>query len=81
MYEPREVPQEIADLPRYVAEELQFIANQFREMEIDHALLKTHHVAPSKPREGHVYRADGTDWNPGSGEGIYEYDGTTWNKL
>lgn len=31
------------------------------------------HKAPVKPRPGDIRYADGTDWNPGSGEGIYRY--------
>ena len=39
------------------------------------------HVEPSKPRQGLTAYADGSDWNPGSGEGLYRYDGTTWHYL
>lgn len=31
------------------------------------------HSAPEKPRSGHMVYADGTDWDPGSGEGLYRY--------
>jgi len=31
------------------------------------------HTAPDKPKIGDVYYADGSDWNPGSGEGLYVY--------
>lgn len=44
--------------------------------------LVTLHAAPSKPREGDIVRADGTDWDPGLGEGVYEYTaGGAWSKL
>lgn len=33
---------------------------------------------PTKPRQGTVVYADGTAWDPGSGEGAYMYDGTNW---
>ena len=37
---------------------------------------------PTKPRDGDIRYADGTNWNPGSGgEGIYAYFAGTWNKL
>jgi len=29
---------------------------------------------PSKPQVGQVVIADGTNWNPGSGRGLYYYD-------
>ena len=39
--------------------------------------LRIRHVVPTKPRNG-LYYADGTDWNPGSGKGVYRFDeGTT----
>lgn len=30
-------------------------------------------VEPAKPRAGLLAYADGTNWNPGSGEGLYRY--------
>ena len=38
-------------------------------------------VAPVKPREGMIRGADGTNWNPGAGKGVYAYYGGVWNKL
>jgi len=34
-----------------------------------------------KPRNGDIRYADGTNWNPGSGAGIYAYIGSAWTKL
>lgn len=39
------------------------------------------HVEPDKKRDGTMVGADGTDWNPGSGEGVYVYYNAVWNKL
>lgn len=39
------------------------------------------YVAPTKLRDGMTRYADGTSWNPGSGEGVYTYYNSTWNKL
>ena len=33
---------------------------------------------PEKPRRGLIVYADGTGWNPGSGEGLYRFNGSTW---
>lgn len=38
-------------------------------------------AAPKDIAEGWVAWADGTNWNPGSGAGLYEYRGGSWNKL
>ena len=43
--------------------------------------FEKNHVAPSKVRDGLTVYADGTDWDPGSGEGLYMYYNSTWNKL
>ena len=59
--------------------ELRSIAAEFAETT---ALeLRQIHVEPTKPREGMIVSADGTDWNPGAGAGAYEYKGGTWVKL
>jgi hypothetical protein len=39
------------------------------------------HAAPTKVRIGRMVYADGTDWNPGSGEGVYVYTSGGWSKL
>ena len=39
------------------------------------------YAPPPKPRKGMRRYADGVQWNPGSGEGLYRYDGTTWKFL
>lgn len=38
-------------------------------------------VAPSRPRDGDIRYADGSSWNPGSGEGAYMYYAADWNPL
>lgn len=38
-------------------------------------------VEPVRLREGMVAGADGTNWNPGSGQGVYVYYNSAWNKL
>jgi hypothetical protein len=39
------------------------------------------HVAPDKPRDLMIRFADGSDWNPGSGRGLYQYYGGAWHYL
>ena len=43
--------------------------------------LNVLHVAPSKPRNGDIVLADGTDWNPGSGAGFYGYSAGSYTFL
>ncbi|OZI20503.1 hypothetical protein CAL26_23705 [Bordetella genomosp. 9] len=42
------------------------------------AYLDMQYVAPPKPREGMIALADGTQWNPGKGQGYYGYFGGQW---
>lgn len=35
--------------------------------------MRVLHVEPTRPRTGMVVYADGSDWDPGSGEGLYAY--------
>ena len=37
--------------------------------------------APDKPREGDIRLADGTEWDPGAGQGIYAWYSGSWHKL
>lgn len=44
-------------------------------------LYQPYHANPTDPQEGMVVWADGTNWDPGSGAGLYEYRGGAWHKL
>lgn len=43
--------------------------------------LPVTYVEPEKPRDGMTRLADGTKWNPGTGQGVYTYYNSTWNRL
>lgn len=80
-YEP-EVPAAVNDIPEFV----QYIVNELRRLgavlvAAQADPLEELHAAPIKPRLGMVVLADGTDWNPGSGQGVYAYYNSAWNKL
>lgn len=49
-------------------------ASQFMATEVSHE-------APSKPQELMVRVADGTNWDPGKGAGLYIYLNGIWNKI
>ena len=44
----------------------------------DFLYLKQRNVALERPRDGQIVYADGTNWNPGSGKGIYAYNGSAY---
>ena len=67
---------------RYVARELQKISDEFRTNSVDGIQYKVWNNEPDKPRTGQAYYADGSDWDPGSGEGLYIYkSGSSWALL
>ena len=65
----------------YVVNELKRLANVVLNQAIFR--LERTHVAPDRPRGGDIRYADGSNWNPGSGEGIYFFNESTtaWVKL
>lgn len=74
-YTPLDPPPTIdQEMARYVIEELRRIATAF-DLVLDVDKLN---VAPDKPRDGMIRYADGSNWNPGSGAGLYIYKGSSW---
>lgn len=63
-------------LCEWINRELALIEDELKKLE-----MVTYNVEPSKPFEGMLVIADGTNWNPGSGQGVYWFDGTSWNFL
>lgn len=74
-YSPSVPPRDAADLVRYLYDELSKISAAINEATYS---LGISNVAPGKPRAGDLRIADGTNWNPGSGAGLYRHNGTTW---
>lgn len=72
-------PDDPKDVIEWVRNELKRIEETFNLQSF--VQLVELHVEPVRPRAGMVVFADGTDWNPGSGTGIYAYHSSAWNKL
>lgn len=75
-FEPQPV-QKVEDLEK----DLQDLAQVLREPPVQSLALVKLHAAPAKVYDGMTVYADGTDWNPGAGEGVYTYYGAAWNRL
>lgn len=60
-------------------EELERIERALGEFDV--MKLAELHREPAKRRSGMTVLADGTDWNPGAGQGVYTYYAGTWHKL
>jgi hypothetical protein len=78
-YTPLPVPTKPEDIPAYLQEELKRISIATNNAADGN--FEVNHIEPTKPREGDVRYADGTDWNPGTGAGVYVYTGSAWSKL
>lgn len=66
-------------LPSNATEEVRL--HRFYLQELIRSFWEVTTVAPTRPREGMIRFADGTDWDPGSGRGLYQYVSTAWVKL
>ncbi len=76
-YEVGLIPSEGEDLTRFLKEELDKISLAFGGVND----LDTLFTPPLKPRDGMIRKADGVNWNPGAGAGVYCYYAGVWNKL
>ncbi|OUT52693.1 MAG: hypothetical protein CBB68_01685 [Rhodospirillaceae bacterium TMED8] len=79
LYEPGPIPENQEDMGTYLVTELKRLGNIIYNQAAFR--LERIHVPPVRPRVGDIRYADGTDWNPGSGEGVYLFNGTSWSKF
>ena len=79
-YDPGPLPEDVGDLGNYLVTELKRIGNIFFNQATFR--LECMHVERTRPRKADIRYADGTDLNPGAGEGIYFFNGSgTWTQL
>lgn len=67
----------VTDLRTWVSQELIRVSNAFTTSAQTTKIIVLN-AAPAKPQTGQVVFADGTNWNPGSGRGLYYYDTSGW---
>lgn len=63
-------PEDLLSLRAYVNNQFQRLVAQLNQG-VDSVQLDIAYKVPAKPRVGMLVYADGTKWNPGSGEGLY----------
>lgn len=80
-YVPGPVPGVVSQLQGFLDRELSAVAAESLEPKPDLIWLKVQHVEPAKRADGLIALADGTNWNPGSGPGVYAYYGGIWSRL
>jgi len=73
---PLDHTRDLQQLATYVEQEFSrlSVALEFAE---DVQLVESH-VEPTRPRNGLIVLADGTNWDPGSGAGYYGYHNAAW---
>ena len=64
-------PPESSALAQWARQQMQELADVVDALQNGARIV--YYRPPTRPRTGSVYYADGTSWNPGSGEGTYEY--------
>lgn len=81
-YRPGVVPTNPADIPAYLQQELASIVRAWVSAE-DVLSLKVLHKEPERLPQDSVTLciADGVNWNPGAGAGLYRRQGGTWTKV
>ncbi len=72
-FSPETVPQDAKDMRRFLTVQLSRIAAAINLLASGHVDFAS--VVPVRPRNGDIRIADGSNWNPGSGEGPYWYNG------
>lgn len=65
---------------KYAFDELEDLSRALNEAQ-EFAFVQELHAEPIRLRAGMIVLADGTDWDPGSGAGVYAYYGAAWHKL
>ena len=71
--------QSLPDFKNWISGELVRISNTFTTSR-QSLNIPVINAEPAKPQVGDVVFADGTNWNPGGGRGLYYYD-TSWTKI
>jgi len=69
----------LEELSIAIAEEFQRLEGAITGVEL--AALSESNAVPDKLYDGLIALADGTNWNPGKGAGLYIYQDSAWNYL
>lgn len=80
MYQPQFQPRDAASVNAWSAQELQNIAKEMASPK-EFLLLQVSHKAPkttTDPKIAMLAIADGTNWNPGAGAGLYRFQNNSW---
>lgn len=79
-------PTSLPPVPNEQRELAQYLERELRQLQLELASagmvsLQSLSRPPDKLQPGLTVLADGTNWNPGSGAGVYTYYSSAWHKL
>lgn len=81
-YQPTAIPNDApAGLRSWLAAQLREIANALEAPDVMRIRLTVLNAEPAKYANGDVVMADGSNWNPGAGAGVYARVSGAWVKL
>lgn len=82
-YEPKIPPrvenQDLKKIVTFLQQELDSVSQELGNT--DALELRVRNAAPDKPRNGMLVEADGTNWNPGAGAGLYVFRAGAWVRI
>lgn len=78
---PSSAPENFKEFQIWMLDELRHISDAVSQLETDGVLLKEWNAEPARLYNGLMVYADGTNWDPGSGRGVYTYESGTWSLL
>lgn len=81
MYEPTATPTNFSGIRAWIGAQLRQIADVLARPTVVGLNFAELHTPPARISDGDVVWADGTDWNPGSGAGLYARISGAWVKL
>ena len=76
-YFPQNPPSDPAKLPGFLREEFRRMQQAMLAQQKAVRLVVLH-AEPNKYAEGDVVLADGSEWDPGSGAGVYRRSASAW---
>lgn len=80
-YRPTPAPSGFADLRAWAVGQLRRVADALAAPTVERLQFAILHAEPERYQDGDLVLADGTDWNPGSGGGLYLRFSGAWVKL
>ncbi len=78
---PSTAPESAKEFQLWMLDELRHVSDAMSGPEPDAIYLKQWNVEPARRYDGQIIYADGTNFDPGSGEGFYGYYSAAWHFL